>query len=27
VNPGNPSGAFIPRPMLEVSSLHKHLCL
>jgi aromatic aminotransferase len=26
VNPGNPSGAFIPRPMLEVISLHKHLC-
>lgn len=24
VNPGNPSGAFIPRPMLEVISLHKH---
>jgi aromatic aminotransferase len=22
VNPGNPSGAFIPRPMLEVISLH-----
>jgi histidinol-phosphate/aromatic aminotransferase/cobyric acid decarboxylase-like protein len=27
VNPGNPSGAFIPRPMLEVISLHEHLCL
>jgi histidinol-phosphate/aromatic aminotransferase/cobyric acid decarboxylase-like protein len=27
VNPGNPSGAFIPRPMLEVISLFRHLCL
>lgn len=27
VNPGNPSGAFIPRPMLEVISVHKYLCL
>jgi aromatic aminotransferase len=27
VNPGNPSGAFIPRTMLEVISLLIHLCL
>jgi len=26
VNPGNPSRAFIPRPMLKAISFHKHLC-